>query len=151
MKQFVLPLMEGIQRPTIYLKDFFKLQAMLDTGALFPVWVGDETDLQALGAVPVVFNQPFGGFGGLTTGTIYKIPLLRCGGLLFPDFPIIAASCDLPCHMICSATMFSHLIYEIDDFHHQLNVTIPDSESPVRKLAIENRDGRLHVLCTGSE
>ena len=101
------------------------------------------------GGVPIVFNQPFGGFGGTTTGTLYRIPLFRCGELIYPEFPIIAAHIDLPCQMLLPATMFSGLIYEVDACNHKFNVTIPDHESHVRKLIIEDRNGNLHILCTG--
>jgi len=149
MKQFVLPLIRGAQRPTAILKNFHRLIAMLDTGAVLPVWVEAEETLKAMGGVPIAFNQPFGGFGGTTTGTLYRIPIFRCGELIYPEFPIIAAQIDLPCQMLLSATMFSGLIYEVDDCNHKFNVTIPDHESHVRKLTIEDRNGNLHILCTG--
>lgn len=151
MKQFTLPLERERQRPTLYLENFFRLSAMLDTGAVLPVWIEDEELLRNIGGIPIAANQPFGGFGGMTTGTLYRIPLFRCGELLFPEFPIIASRSDLPCQMLLSATMFSGLIYEIDDYHHQFNVTLPDKESHVRKLMIEDRNGKRHVLCIGGE
>ncbi|MBR3624661.1 MAG: retropepsin-like domain-containing protein [Selenomonadaceae bacterium] len=151
MKQFTLTLRKDIGRPTVILDNFFYLDALLDTGAVLPVWVRDEADLKAIGGVPIAFNQIFSGFGGLTKGTLYRIPLFKCGDLIFPNFPIIASRIDLPCQMILSATMFSKLIYEIDDYHHKLNVTIPDKESNIRNLKVEDKDGRLHVLCTGEE
>ena len=85
----------------------------------------------------------------MTAGTLYKVPLFCCGDLMFPEFPIIAAHIDLPCQMLLSATMFSCLIYEVDDCNHKFNVTIPDHESHVRKLTIEDKNGNLHILCTG--
>ena len=129
MKQFTLPLDKERQRPTLYLESFFRLSAMLDTGAVLPVWVEDEELLQSIGAIQSAENQPFGGFGGMTT----------------------ASHSELSCQMILSATMFSGLIYEIDDFHHNFNVTIPDKESLVRKLVVEDNNGKLHVLCSGEE
>ena len=46
MKQFTLELYDNIQRPVVYLPDWHKFNAMLDTGALFPVWVDDEEGLK---------------------------------------------------------------------------------------------------------
>ena len=149
MKQFTLPLHDDVQRPTAKLQNFFHLRAMIDTGSVLPVWVEDEEFLKEIGEVSFAHNQPFGGFGGMTAGTLYKIPLFRCGELLFPEFPIIASKADLPCQLILSATMFSGLIYEVDDCNHKFNVTIPDHESHVRKLTIEDKNGHLHILCTG--
>lgn len=151
MKQFTLPLIKDKQRPTVRLSNFFQINAMLDTGAVLPVWVEEEEALKKIGGVPVAFNQPFGGFGGMTEGTLYKIPLFRCGELMFPEFPVIASKINLPCQMLLSATMFNGLVYEIDDWHHRFNVTIPDHESHVRKLIIEDRNGNLHIFCTGEE
>ena len=151
MKQFTLMMRKRAQRPIVFLSDFFQLDAMLDTGAVLPVWVEDEEGLQDMGAVLVAENQPFGGFGGMTRGTLYKIPFFRCGDLIYPEFPIIAARIDLPCQMLLSATMFNGLIYEVDDCHHRFNVEIPDCESHVRKLIIEDRTGNLHVLCEGAD
>ncbi|MDE7273580.1 MAG: hypothetical protein K2N95_11055 [Lachnospiraceae bacterium] len=54
-------------------------------------------------------------------------------------------------HIILSATMFSHLIYEIDDWNHKFNITIPDSESNVRNLRVVDQNGKLYVLCNSNE
>ena len=43
MKQFTLRLQVKAQRPVIKLVDFYGFDALLDTGALFPVWVEDES------------------------------------------------------------------------------------------------------------
>ncbi len=49
MKQFTLSLKKNTQRPVAIPNDFYDLEVMLDTGALFPVWVEDEGILQELG------------------------------------------------------------------------------------------------------
>jgi hypothetical protein len=143
--------LDDAQRPIVYLADYFQLNAMLDTGSLFPVWVENEDFLKNIGGIPIAYNQPFGGFGGMATGTLYRVPIFRCGELMFPEFPIIASQISLPCQMLLTATMFSGLIYEVDDCHHRFNVTIPDRQSCVRKLTIEDSQGRLHVLCVSGE
>ncbi|MBR3621908.1 MAG: hypothetical protein IKN43_00970 [Selenomonadaceae bacterium] len=148
MKQFTLPLVRQAQRPTAILEDFYHLSAMLDTGAVLPVWVKDEKQLKKLDAVAIAFNQPFSGFGGKTFGTLYRLPFFRCGDLIYPNFPIIASNIDLPCQILIPATMFSNLIYEIDDYHHKLNITIPNTESNVRNMKVENKNGVLYVLCS---
>ena len=52
MKQFTLHTKEFVQRPIIILDNFFFLDAMLDTGAVLPVWVEDEETLRAITDVP---------------------------------------------------------------------------------------------------
>jgi len=151
MKQFTFPLRKGVERPTMILGDPLYILAMLDTGSLFPVWVDNAAQLREMGGVPVAYDQPFGGFGGMTKGTIYRLPVFRLGDLVYPNFPIIAAPSRLPCQMILSATMFSGLVYEIDDDNHRLNITVPDKRSPVRNLVIKTEGGRAHILCTDGE
>ena len=151
MKQFTLPLHSFLQRPTVYLEQFFDSYAMLDTGSLFPVWVAEEQLLKDYGGILTAQDAPFGGFGGVTKGNIYEIPTFCVGELIFPNFPIIAAPHRLPCQMLFSATMFSHLVYEIDDQNHQLNITVPDKESVIRNLIIKDIDGNLQVFCSGGD
>lgn len=110
------------QRPIVELKSWHNFEALLDTGAFFPVWTVDETILEMLGGTFLRKDITFSGFGGRTKGNLYKLQSL-------------------------SATMFQNLIYEIDDKNHRFNVTIPDDESNVRNLRIEDANGRLHILC----
>ncbi len=49
MIEFTLDLYSNIQRPVIFLEDWHKFDAMLDTGALFPVWVEEERALSKIG------------------------------------------------------------------------------------------------------
>lgn len=146
MKQFTMKLKDN-QRPIVNLKKWNRLDAMIDTGALFPVWIAEESLLQDLGAVLIKDSISFGGFGGETKGSLYKIDDFILEDMIFPQLYVIACLNEkLPCHMILSATMFRNLIYEIDDKNHRLNVTIPDDETNVRSLVIEDENGKLHVL-----
>lgn len=54
-------------------------------------------------------------------------------------------------NLILSATMFDGLIYEINTKTHKLNITVPNGESNVRNLRIEDSNGHLHVLCSSDE
>ena len=151
MKQFTILMQKKTQRPVLRLKDFYDYDAMLDTGALFPVWVEEEDILIDLGASIVSEDVEFGGFGGSAHGKLYVLPLLKIGNLVFPNLHIIACQMDLPCQMILSATMFRNLIYEIDDYNHRFNVTIPDTESEVRNLMIWDKEGKLHVAVSSAD
>lgn len=151
MRQFTISLDKETQRPITFLKNWYGLDAMIDTGALFPIWVGDEEILNQLGAKMLIDNVEFGGFGGNTTGKLYVIPTFQFGELIYPNFHIIAHKMELPCQMILPATMFRNLCYEIDDENHMFNVTIPNGQSNVRNLVIKDKNGKLHVLCTSEE
>ena len=72
MKQFTIRLHEQATRPIMMLHHNMPLNAMLDTGSMFPVWVGTETLLQKIGGEFVANDVPFGGFGGMTKGNLYK-------------------------------------------------------------------------------
>ena len=146
MKQFQLQLRESNQRPVMFLDRH--MSAMLDTGSIFPVWVQDENILVDYMQAELINERvSFGGFGGEATGKLYKLPLFKMGMLEYPDLYIIAHRMNLPFHMIISATMLSHLCYEVDDTNHILTITIPDGQSVIRKLTIADSQGKLHVLC----
>ena len=150
MKQMTLDLDESQQRPIIMLGN--GLDALLDTGALIPVWVGEESVLtRGLKAQLVKRTVPFFGFGGKTYGNLYKVTI-QVGELLDPDMHVIACNeWNASFHMILSATMFSNLIYEIDEYNHKFNVTVPDSESSIRHLKIVDKNGKIYVLCSSEE
>lgn len=149
MKQFMLNINSRYQRPVIQLNSWHNFEALLDTGAFFPVWTADERILNVLGGKCVKHNVTFGGFGGETSGNLYELTSMLIGSLVFPGIHIIACKDlkDVPFQLILSATMFSGLIYEIDDKNHKLNVMIPDDESIVRNLTIKDSEGKLHIMC----
>lgn len=151
MKQFVLKLQEKAQRPVIHLKDFYGIDAMLDTGALFPIWTAEEETLKLLGGVIEKDNVKFGGFGGIADGKLYKLPRFQVGELIYPDFHIISCEMNMPGQALLSATMFQGLRYEVDDENHALTVTIPDKQNNVRNLRIIDENGRLYVFCQSVE
>ena len=90
MKQFTLELYDNIQRPVVYLPDWHKFNAMLDTGALFPVWVDDEESLKDLGAECLREDVEFGGIGGNAKGKLYRLPFVKIGDLIYPKLPMVA-------------------------------------------------------------
>ena len=150
MKQFTFILDNHQQRPVIRLDN--GLRALLDTGAYIPVWTDEENILkEKLGAQLFAQNVSFTGFGGKTTGNLYKVTL-QIGQLVYPNMSIVAnAELDTPFNLILSATMFQNLIYEVDDKNHKFNITIPDTESIVRNLRIKSINGRIIVLCNSGE
>lgn len=119
MKQFILSLMKNSLRPVVKLESWNNFRALLDTGAFFLDWTVKEKILNDLGGRMLRKDVSFSGVGGSTKGNLYEVEKIVIGDL----------------------------IYEIDDKNHKLNVTIPDDESNVRNLRIENSNGRLHVLC----
>ena len=149
MRQFTLSLAKNSLRPVVKLENWNNFRALLDMGAFFPIWTAEERILNDLGGKIVKQDVCFSGFGGTTKGNLYELQKLIIGDLIFSNTHIVACKDlrDVPFQLILSATMFQHLIYEIDDKNHKFNVTIPDNESNVRNLRIEDSNGRLHILC----
>ena len=146
-----LELIKKYQRPVVKLANFFGLEAMIDTGSVYPVWMNGEASLGKLGAAKVIDSVEFGGLGGMTKGSLYEIPTFQLGDLIYPHMKIIAHRSNFPVPILLPSTMFNNLIYEINNKTHRLNVTIPDDESPIRNLTIRDENGRLRVFCTSAE
>ncbi|MDE6968966.1 MAG: retropepsin-like domain-containing protein [Eubacterium sp.] len=149
MKQFILSLSKNSLRPVVKLENWNNFRALLDTGALFPIWTAEERIINDLGGRMLKKDISFRGFGGSTKGNLYEVQKIVIGELIYPNTHIVACKdlSNVPFQLILSATMFQGLIYEIDTRHHKLNVTIPDDESNIRNLRIKDSNGRLHVLC----
>ena len=130
--QLTLQLDATSRRPVVKLGWFNGCRALLDTGALFPVWTSDGKLLQQLGA------------------KLEKEEDFRLGELVFKDMPIVATDMkDLNCHLILSATMFDKMIYEIDAVNHKLNIDTRDNQ-PVRLLKISDDNGKISVYLAGT-
>ena len=149
MKQMTLQLDSRQQRPVVRLKN--GLRALLDTGAYIPVWTDDEDILvENLGASLITKDVSFSGFGGEARGNLYKVSI-NVGELYYPNMTIIVnQDLDTPFNLILSATMFQNLIYEVDDKNHRMNIMVPDEESMVRSLRIEDSGGQIHILCNSA-
>lgn len=141
---------EYTNRPIIRLDTIFRgCTALLDTGALFPLWTKDTSLLVQPGAKLLKKNTAFSGLGGKTYGDIYTITL-NLGDILFPNMHIMAAPDDrIPGYFIFSATMFQKMIYTIDNISKKLTITTPDNQLCYH-LSILDKNGNVHVLCTDS-
>lgn len=151
MKQFTLPLQKDADRPIIYVSSQPQIVGLLDTGAVFPVWIQEESLLVTLGGTLYRENVPFGGFGGMTTGNMYELPIFCIGELIYPNFKVIARQLETPANILLPATMFRNLIYEIDDFHHKFNISVPVGQSLVRNVSLRDSNGVLQIFCDSAE
>lgn len=147
--QLTLNLDAEARRPVVKLDWFNGCRALLDTGALFPVWTANGNFLNQLGAELVKEKVSFGGFGGEAEGSLYRIDFYL-GTLIFKDMPIVATNMkDLNCHLILPATMFDKMIYEIDTINHSLNIDTKDNQV-VRILKVSDENGKLSVYFAGT-
>lgn len=147
--QLTLKLDANSRRPVVKLSWFNGCRALLDTGALFPVWTANGELLKQLGAKQIKENVCFGGFGGDAEGSLYRINF-KLGNLMFQDMPIVATNMkNLNCHLILPATMFDKMVYEIDTINHALNIDTKDNQL-VRLLKVSDDNGKFSVYLAGT-
>ncbi len=132
-------------RPIIELDLFPGCLALIDTGAVIPVWTGEESQLAALkGARSTGRRESFSGFGGSVEGNIYELTL-DFDGLYYIDLPIVASRMNDPWYIRLPATLFDHMIYTIDNIHGIVIFETPDNQ-PVRHLKYQDMNGRTYIL-----
>ena len=133
-------------RPIIELDLFPGCLALIDTGAVIPVWTGEESKLKALEGVRSLDKQgTFSGFGGYSKGNLYEMTL-NFGGLYYINLPIIASRMkDVSWHMVLPATIFDGMRYTIDNIQGMAIFEASDNQ-PVRHLKYQNRNGGMHIL-----
>lgn len=147
--QITLNLDREARRPVVQISWFHGCRAMLDTGALFPIWVASDDLLMGLGARLIKKNVKFSGFGGDASGNLYRVNFML-DDLIYIDMPIVAKEMEkLQCHLILSATMFENTVYEIDMRNHRLKMDTKDNQ-PVRLLKLSNDNGKFSVYLAGT-
>lgn len=136
------------QRPIFSLTNYFSLDALIDTGAEFPVWQGDEHTFKLIFKPKLKKeNVTFTGFGGTAVGNLYTIPVFMLGSLIYRDLPIVVVqSYNTGVRMILSATMFNNLIYEINDKCKYFKITVPSGEGTIRHLEVRDSKGELYIF-----
>ena len=147
--QLTIPLDQYARRPIARLDWFHDCRALIDTGALFPVWTKNEALLLRLGACLIRKKVAFSGFGGKTSGSLYRVSF-SLYGLRYPDMPIVAKPInDLNCHLILSATMFDQMIYTIDTINKCLTIDTIDPQI-VRLLKVSDEYGNISSYLAGT-
>ena len=149
MIETIIKLDKDARRPIAELDWFDGCLAMIDTGAIIPVWTSTDNSLIEIGATLERKDVSFGGFGGEAVGNQYRINF-KLGNIIYVDMPIIAKQMnDLSCHMVLSATLFEKMIYTIDDINKTLEIKIFDNQ-PVRNLRLSNDKGGVSVYLAGT-
>lgn len=149
--QITIQLDREARRPIANLNWFRGCRALIDTGALFPIWNGDGKSLEeGFHARLLQRDVKFGGFGGKANGDLYRVHF-ELNGLHYLDMPIIASEIkEANWNIILSATMFDGMTYEIDTINKQLNIDTKDNQ-PVRILKLsEDNDNSISVYLAGT-
>ncbi|MCM1267880.1 MAG: hypothetical protein NC302_08250 [Bacteroidales bacterium] len=143
-------LIGGSLRPIIELDLFPGCLALIDTGAVIPVWTGEEEKLATLKGVSFTGKrETFGSFGSVNEGNVYEMTWMF-GNLHYIGMPIIAYRMEkLGCQIILPATMFGGMRYTIDNIRRELIIESGDNQ-PVRNLKVLDSDGKTHILAQDS-
>ena len=149
--QITIQLDDKARRPIANLNWFNGCRALIDTGALFPIWNKSEDMLvKKLGAKLIKQNVGFKGFGGETQGNLYRVSF-ELNGLYYIDMPIVANRIQgANWSMIISATMFDGMTYEIDTINKKLNIDVNDNQT-VRILRLSDDDNSISVYLAGTK
>lgn len=148
--QITIQLDNEARRPIAKINWFNGCRALIDTGALFPIWNKSEDILvKKLGAVLIKKDIAFGGFGGKARGNLYRVNF-ELNSIYYIDMPIIASELKgINWHIIISATMFDGMIYEIDTVNKRINIDTKDNQ-PIRILRLSNDNDNLSVYLAGT-
>lgn len=142
----IKPLLDESLRPVIEVGIFPGCRALIDTGAVIPVWVAAERQLAASEGVRAMGRRgTVSGFGGSSEGNLYEMTL-DFDGLYYIDLPIVASRMrNTPWHIILPATLFDNMIYTIDNIRRMAIFEAPDNQL-VRHLKYCDRDGALYIF-----
>lgn len=138
-----------LSRPIIELDSVFPgCRALIDTGALFPVWAAPETILLKLGATrdAKMPESSIGGFGGDSLGNIYRMTL-EMKGIYFIEMPFIAV--EMPkskFHIVLPATMFFGMNLNIDFATHTITIDTNSNQVSYNMHHRRNDDGSLTIF-----
>lgn len=143
--QLTIQLDTKARRPIANLDWFHGCRALIDTGALFPIWNGDGEMLESIFKAKLKKKDvSFGGFGGNAKGDLYRVNF-ELNGLCYPYMPILASELKgTNWHMILPATMFDGMVYEIDTVNKKLNIDTKDNQ-PVRILRLSDDKDNISV------
>ena len=104
-------------RPVVAVDSLFPgCMALIDTGALFPVWTAPEESLLDLGVSldTKLSRGKISGIGGSAYGNIYRITF-DLNGVNYIDLPIIAIRHEKsPFHLLLPSTIFSGMEVDIN-------------------------------------
>ena len=139
----------SFSRPVVNLDNIFLgCLALIDTGALFPVWTASEESLKELGAKldSSLLEGEIRGFGGSAKGTLYRLTI-NLNGIYYIELPILASR--LPTsrfHMVLPSTMFSDMELVIDYRNHSLEIDTRSNQVSYHMHHKSGDDGTLVLV-----
>ena len=149
MKEFSIPLKQIYERPVI---ELYKLPALIDTGAVIPVFSLFPSIIEKYFDVKLILETGFiGGIGGYEKGSVYSIKKFEIGELKFNDFEVfVPFNPRIRFPFLLSATLFYGMDYEFDTINEKFIVRMKDEQSSEREFKIKDLDGRLYPQIDGT-
>ena len=137
---------DSFSRPVVNLFNIFPgCKALIDTGALFPVWTASEESLKALGARPDPI-LPIGeitGFGGPAKGNLYRLTI-DLHGIYYIELPVLAVRLPMSrFHMVLPSTMFADMEIAIDYQSHSMVIDTRSNQVSYHLHYKNSGDGAL--------
>ncbi|MBD5445461.1 MAG: hypothetical protein HDR29_07925 [Lachnospiraceae bacterium] len=130
--------------PVIVLPWFNNCRVLIDTGSTMPMWLKSIVPLKIKGAVKQDRQIELNGIGGKTSGDLYKVNF-DFGNIHFKDLPIIHKEIKVAdAYMILPATLFTGMIYEINNIEHTFKVQV-DNKGYYRQFKIKDNNGIPYV------
>lgn len=138
----------SFSRPVVSVNSlFFGCKALIDTGALFPVWTAPEENLKDLGVLldNKVSYGKINGIGGEASGNIYRITF-DLNGIHYIELPIIAIRQECRFHMLMPSTIFHGMDFDINYQTKTININTYSNQT-VYHLHHKTLDDNHVILC----
>ena len=147
--QITFPLNNAAQKPTLALGNFDGCTALIDTGAMLPMWIKDKESLEAIGGYKTGYNQTITTADGkIITKELYRLTV-HLGDIIFVDMPILLSPISSKAlkniHVILAATNFRGMVYTIDTLNDTLTLDIKDGQK-VRNVKVVDESGNIDIL-----
>ena len=148
MKEFSIPLKNEYERPVT---ELYKLPALIDTGAVIPVFSIFPTILEKFFDIKLILPAGYiSGFGGMEKGAVYSLTEFKIGELIFKDFEVfVPNNPKIKFPFLLSATLFFGMVYEFDTINKKFTVRMNDDENLTRHFQIKDLNGKLFPQING--
>ena len=147
--QMIFTLDNAAQKPLIRLDNFPGCTALIDTGAMLPMWIKSEKALIQAGGIKTGYSQKITTADGKEVKKdLYRLTVYM-DELIYNDMPILLSPINnislKNVHIILAATNFRDMIYTIDTIDNKLILEIPDGQK-VRNVKVLDETGNINII-----
>ena len=150
LKSFSIELIKKCERP---LTNLHGLTALIDTGAIIPVFSMSEDDLKEYFNAHLKRSDIYiGGIGGRCDGDVYVVKNFQIGEMIFENMDVFVPKDITPFEkkpIMLSATLFFGTKYEIDTINSKFTVTYPEDFKLIKDFNILDLRGKIYAQIDG--